>query len=187
MEAVVDMTPRLRIPSSFRKEQRSLSPSLSLSFSLPPLKCVTLFFYLPALSLTAAAAFTSFLFHPFPQPPSHTPKHTHTHWNDLWHLKKSRVFLHVPQNNDDPHAQTGAIALTNTSILTPLCLHIATHWCTGRSSTPTQHDGAPLLMPSGIVVRHKTVQHLWSPAGQRSSSGPTQTLDLRRKSKEFEE
>lgn len=74
MEAVVDMTPRLRIPSSSRSEQRSLSPSRPLSFSLSPLKCVTLFFYLPLLSI---AAFTSFLFHPFLQPLSHSQKRTH--------------------------------------------------------------------------------------------------------------
>lgn len=34
-------------------------------------------------------------------------------------------------------------------------------------------------MPSGHVARHKPAQRLWSPVGQRSSSGPTRTLDLR--------
>ena len=115
MEAVVDMTPRLRIPSSSRKEQRSLSPSLPLSFSLSPLKCVTLFFYLAALSLTAASAFTSFLFHPFPQPPSHTQKHIHTKMT--FDISRNHKSPYMSLKTMTTHTQTRAIALTNSLLL----------------------------------------------------------------------
>lgn len=89
MEAVVDMTPRLRIPSSSRKEQRSLSPSLPLSFFSPPHPemCHSLLLSSHSLYNCRRFAFTSFLFHPFLQPPSDTQRRTHH--SDLWHLHKS--------------------------------------------------------------------------------------------------
>lgn len=72
MEAVVDMTPRLRISSSSRKKQRILSPSLPLSFFLPPspemCHSLRLSSHSLSLSITAPDAFTSFLFRTFLQP-----------------------------------------------------------------------------------------------------------------------
>lgn len=162
MEAVVDMTPRLRIPSSSRRKQRSLSPSLPLRlFSFPPEMCHSPIF--PLSTTAVCTLFTSFLFHPFPQrtQEAHTPK---------WPLTSLESLPTRPLKN-----------WRHFFFLTLLLLHRASQWCRRRRSTPLQRDGAPLLMPSGHDVRHKLAQHLWIPAGQTSSQGPTQTLGLRRR------
>ena len=179
MEAVVDMTPRLRIPSSSKREQRSLSPfSPPPFFSLSLLKCVTLFLPLPTLSIAAAGGFASSLFHPSLRPPSLTQKRrTLTEMTfDLfffffWNLRPP---IHAPGNN--AHLYTRVLF----SFLTPPCLRRATHGCTGRRSTPPQRDGALPRTPGGRVARHKLARRPWSRAGWRSFSGPARTLDLRR-------
>ena len=64
--------------------------------------------------------------------------------------------------------------------LTLLSPRGASHGCTGRRSTPPLHEKVPPLMPNGHDVQRTPAQLPWSLLLQRSSSGPTQTLDLKR-------
>lgn len=92
----------------------------------------------------------------------------------------SQVSLHVLETKKTLTPKRAQLDMRMLLLFTPLRLHRATHGCRGRRSTPPQHDGAPLMMPSERVATHKPTQHLWSPAGPWSSSGSTQTRDLRR-------
>lgn len=66
------MTPQLWIPSSSRRKQRSLSVSPPLCFSTPPLLKRVSLVSTRTIHLHTAVRFTSFLFHPFLEPPSQT-------------------------------------------------------------------------------------------------------------------
>jgi len=142
------MTPRLRIPSSSRRKQRSLSPFLPLCvFSSSPEMCHSSIFVLslkpppPPLSLLPLSFIRSWNLHH-----THRGAHTEMTFDISRNLKSSCMSLKTMK--------------TNTSLLTLLCLHRATHGCTGRRSTPLQHDGAPPLMTGGLFVRHTLAQHL---------------------------
>lgn len=146
---------------------------LSLFSSPPPLKCVTLFFFLPTLSLSLyncpwCLYFLSLSY--IPATLQLLPK---------WPMT-SHVSLHVLETTKTLTPKRAQLNTRMLLLFTPLRLHRATHGCRGRRSTPPQHDGAPLMMPSERVGTHKPTQHLWSPAGPWSSSGSTRTRDLRR-------
>lgn len=151
------MTPRLRIPSSPRKEQRSLSPSLPLSFfSSPPEMCHSLL--LSSHSLYNCRCCLHFL--SLSSVPTHRSAHTKMTFDIFRNLKSPCMRLKTMKTLMHKRAQLRTQTHTNASSLTPLSLRRATHGCTGRRSTPPQHDGAPLLMPSGPVERHKPAQRL---------------------------
>lgn len=95
MEAVVDMTPRLRIPSS-RRKQRSLSPSHPLFFLSPCWNVPLSYFLALPISLFSflSAPVWCFLFQSKPQP------HPHTYLNDLWHVLKCHIFPYIPETKE---------------------------------------------------------------------------------------
>lgn len=159
MEAFVDMTPRLRIPSSLRRRQRSLSPSFSLGFFSSPWN-VSLW-YLPTLVKTKSTPFSYFSLSPTPFIFCHMYRHTNL--NDLWQSPKTLPACPLEGKK------------INAFVLTPPCLRRATHGCSERRSTPPQPDVALPLMPSGHFARHTLALLPWSPV---SSSGVIQTHDL---------
>lgn len=149
MEAVVDMTPRLRISSSAGQRQRSLSPSpapLLPPYSSP--KCVTHF---PPL---------------LPFPPLTDP-HVRVLTSDLWHWQAGTM------------TRWNIFSFSLFSFnLTPLRRHGASPGCRARRSTRPRRGGARQKRPGGRRGRRKPVLHLWSPTGLWSSAGWARTLDL---------
>lgn len=169
MEAVVDMTPRLRIPSSSRKKQRSLSP-------FHPLFFLSLCWNVPLYSL-------------FPLPVYPPPHHPPMLWAPIqtptssphlpkWPLASPKIshLLVCAWNNEEADTHTHK---HTQAVLTPLCLRTATHGCRWRRSTRPQRDGARLTRPSGRAERRRPARLLWSPSGPWRSQGSAQTHDLR--------